>query len=136
MVNTPKTKAGIRAIPLTDEAFDILVKRRDMHRKKPVSLMYRDYVFVGNGGVPLNTKAYNKCLSRISSKIGVEKLTMHSLRHTFATRCIENGMKYKVLQEILGHQSISMTMDLYVHVTEDEKVSEMMKMKLPRAAGG
>ena len=136
VVNTPKTKAGIRTIPLTDEAFDVLMERKESKNDRPTSLMYRDYVFVGKEGIPLNTKAYNKCLSRIAPKIGAEKLTMHSLRHTFATRCLENGMKPKVLQEILGHASISMTMDLYVHVTEDEKIAEMRKINLPKAAGG
>ena len=50
---------------------------------------------------------------------------MHILRHTFATRCIEGGMKPKVLQEILGHSSVNTTMDIYVHVTEDGKNEEM-----------
>ena len=54
---------------------------------------------------------------------------MHTLRHTFATRCIESGMKPKTLQKILGHANISMTMDLYVHVTEDEKAKEMQKFE-------
>ncbi len=54
---------------------------------------------------------------------------MHTLRHTFATRCIESGMKPKTLQNILGHANISMTMDLYVHVTEDEKEKEMQKFE-------
>ena len=54
---------------------------------------------------------------------------MHTLRHTFATRCIESGMKPKTVQKILGHANISMTMDLYVHVTEDEKEKEMQKFE-------
>lgn len=54
---------------------------------------------------------------------------MHTLRHTFATRCIESGMKPKTLQKILGHANISMTMDLYVHVTEDEKEKEMQQFE-------
>ncbi len=54
---------------------------------------------------------------------------MHTLRHTFATRCIETGMKPKTLQMILGHSKISVTMDLYVHVTENEKEKEMKKFE-------
>lgn len=50
---------------------------------------------------------------------------MHTLRHTFATRCIEAGMKPKTLQMILGHSNIGITMNLYVHVTEEEKVIEV-----------
>lgn len=47
------------------------------------------------------------------------------LRHTFATRCIEAGMKPKTIQIILGHSNIGITMNLYVHTTEDEKMKEM-----------
>ena len=50
---------------------------------------------------------------------------MHVLRHTFATRCIEGGMKPKTLQQILGHSNIGITMNLYVHITEDEKHREI-----------
>ena len=50
---------------------------------------------------------------------------MHILRHTFATRCIEGGMRPKTLQKILGHSNISITMNLYVHVTDDEKRKEI-----------
>lgn len=50
---------------------------------------------------------------------------MHVLRHTFATRCIESGMRPKTLQMILGHSNIGITMNLYVHVTDDEKAKEI-----------
>ena len=54
---------------------------------------------------------------------------MHSLRHTFATRCIEAGMRPKTLQQILGHYSMNTTMNLYVHVTDEEKAKEMRKLE-------
>ena len=58
-----------------------------------------------------------------------ENITPHALRHTFATRAFESGMKPKTVQEILGHSSLSMTMDLYTHVTEDMKAEEMKKLE-------
>ena len=51
---------------------------------------------------------------------------MHALRHTYATRAIENGMPPKTLQKLLGHASIKTTMDRYVHVT-DESLAEGVK---------
>lgn len=54
---------------------------------------------------------------------------MHVLRHTFATRCIENGMRPKTLQMILGHSNIGITMNLYVHVTDDEKAKEVQNIE-------
>ena len=58
-----------------------------------------------------------------------EKITPHTLRHPFATRAFERGLKPKNVQVLLGHGSLSMTMDLYTHVTEDVKVEEMKKWK-------
>ena len=54
--------------------------------------------------------------------------TLHSTRHTFATRCIESGMEPQVLKTILGHATLSMTMDLYSHVLLDTKADAMEKV--------
>ena len=55
---------------------------------------------------------------------------MHCLRHTFATRCIEAGIRPKTLQILLGHSKISTTMDLYVHVSDDSLHQEILKLDL------
>ena len=54
-----------------------------------------------------------------------ERVTPHQLRHTFASRCIAKGMKPKVLQKILGHSTLAMTMDLYCHVEDETMRNEM-----------
>ncbi len=48
--------------------------------------------------------------------------------HSFATRCIENGMEPQVLKVILGHAKLAITMDLYAHLLPDTKVKEMQKI--------
>ena len=58
----------------------------------------------------------------------VGHITCHCLRHTFATRAIEAGMKPQTLKTILGHSNLSMTMDLYSHVLPDTKAAEMEKL--------
>ena len=57
-----------------------------------------------------------------------ERITPHTLRHTFATRCIENGMPPQVLKTILGHSKLGMTMDLYSHVLPNTKAEEIKKI--------
>lgn len=110
MVGEPKTKSGYRLIYLTDRAIDIL---DGLDRKS-------EYVFT-----PTKRCVYNKQLRRICKRAGIEPLSIHKLRHTFATRCIESGMRPKTLQKILGHSDITITLNYYVHVADDEMALEM-----------
>ncbi|MDE6314746.1 MAG: tyrosine-type recombinase/integrase [Lachnospiraceae bacterium] len=62
-------------------------------------------------------------------KAGIRRFSMHVLRHTMASRCIEGGMCSKTLQIILGHSNVGITMDRYVHVTKDEKFKEVERIE-------
>lgn len=79
--------------------------------------------------MPTKNSTYDSVIYKIVDKAGIERFSMHTLRHTFATRAIEAGMKPKTLQEILGHANIGVTMNLYVHITEDEKEKEIKKFE-------
>ena len=57
---------------------------------------------------------------------------MYALRHTYATRAIENGIQPKVLQKLLGHASIQTTMDKYVHVTDDSLTAGVQQFEASR----
>lgn len=59
----------------------------------------------------------------------IERFSGHCFRHTFATRAIEAGVTPKTLQKYLGHATLQMTMDLYVHVSNDTKQLEMEKLE-------
>lgn len=122
----PKSRSGNRDIPLTQEAMDILRGQKEkLDGRKVIPMGFPDLVFINKNGEPTKKSTYNKNLSRLADKAGIETFSMHILRHTFATRCIEAGMKPKTLQSILGHSSIGTTMDLYVHVTGEEKAKEV-----------
>lgn len=122
--NSPKTDAGYRTIPLTTEAQKILKEHFSSRQTNDI------YVFYNSYHSQIRESDVNKALKRIVvKKMGItDKFTPHSLRHTFATRCAESGMKPKVLQKILGHENISTTMNLYVHATEDEMTNEIEKL--------
>ena len=63
--------------------------------------------------------------SRVLEACGVRKANFHMLRHTVATRCIERGFDIKSLSEILGHASVNITMNLYVHPSMELKRRQM-----------
>ena len=125
-VGPPKSKSGYRTIPLTDEAICILENQRSKNKSlKLVPMEWKDIVFLCGKGTPVKNSTYDTGLFKYCDRVGIPRFSMHVLRHTFATRCIEGGMKPKTLQKILGHSNIGITMNLYVHITEDEKHREI-----------
>lgn len=66
---------------------------------------------------------------KICNILGFKNIKLHSLRHTFATRCIENGVEMVVVQSWLGHASISLTMDTYTHIEDDFKKKQLEKVR-------
>lgn len=125
-IGEPKSKSGYRTIPLTDEAIDILKRQKEKNKKiKIISLEQSEFVFLCRKGTPIKNSTYDTALFKICDKAQIPRFSMHVLRHTFATRCIEGGMKPKTLQIILGHSNIGITMNLYVHTTEEEKLKEI-----------
>lgn len=131
---TPKSKSGFRTVPLTDEAISILQSQKHrmkklLRKKSTVDFQFIDYVFINQNGKPFCRSNLDGVLATFCKENNMEHFSLHSLRHTFATRCIESGMKPKTLQKILGHSSITITMDTYVHTTEEELHSEMAKLQ-------
>lgn len=125
-VGEPKSKSGYRTIPLTNEAVEILKLQKLKNRNFDVITMeWADTIFLCKKGTPVKNSTYDTMLFKLCDKAGIERFSMHVLRHTFATRCIEAGMKPKTLQTILGHSNIGITMNLYVHTTEEQKHKEI-----------
>ena len=95
-----------------------------------------DYLFVTKFNTPLNSQIYSDAIKAVVRQINLtrpfdnqfEPFIGHTLRHTFATRCFENGVDAKVVQSFLGHASIKMTMDLYTHVTEEKSSLDIEKI--------
>ncbi len=138
-----KTNNGRRVIPLTTRA--IFALKRQMVQKQEIILSgkkamegYENLVFVTKNNQPTQLFLVKESLGVIIKNIqkdntNFKHFTPHTLRHTFATRAIENGIQPKTLQRILGHGTLKMTMDLYCHVTEDTLFSEMEKMEQKQA---
>lgn len=105
----PKSESSRRTVPLTPELLGIL------------SRLKGDGPYVFGGEKPLEPRTMQYHFKKILKEAGVEGRTFHTLRHTFATNCVENGMDVKALCEILGHSDVRTTLNLYVHPTMDSK---------------
>lgn len=131
---TPKTESSVRSIPLLPNIVILLkdIKRQQSARRLKLGSTYENsnLVFATQLGRPLDPRNMQRTFASILKKAGIEQgFHIHCLRHTFATRGLENGIELKVMQELLGHSSIKMTADLYMHVLPDMKKSSMMKLK-------
>lgn len=147
-----KTKSSIRTIPLLPD----VARKLKEHRKE--QLKYRmmlgpewqqvkgleDLLFCTAVGRPLSRSVLYNDIDRIIELINhdermkaraegrkpvvFEHFSSHTMRHTFATRALENGIPPKVVQELLGHSTIKTTMDIYTHVLQKTKNEEIQKI--------
>jgi len=124
VTGTPKTKSSNRTIPLLPEVVGVLKHLQADHFSPN-----NNKVFCNLKGKPVDQSYVVTKLHRICDKAGIGRVNFHSLRHTFATRCLESGIELKVVQELLGHASIRMTADLYTHVLPDKKKESIMKLQ-------
>lgn len=150
----PKTQTSYRTIPLTTHAYNILLKLKEKRKTQKLSkelaqvltftdrktgqtssLVMSDLVFINfRTGMPAKNSSYDTHLYKLCETAGIPPFSMHTLRHTYATRAIESGMQPKILQKLLGHASITTTMDTYVHVTDDSMTKAIQQFEATNTA--
>jgi integrase len=118
----PKTRSSRRGVPLTGLALDALKRRRIRQTEQRLQRgpLWADteYVFTNTFGRPLRrAHLLDQQYYPLLERAGLPKIRFHNLRHSTATILLSMGVHPKVVQELLGHSSIKMTMDLYSHVT-------------------
>lgn len=118
-VTTPKSSSSIRKIPIPDEMLMLLAKRKGTHT---------GYFLTNSQNKYLEPRTMQNHFKRILQKCAIPHANFHTLRHTFATRCIEVGFDVKSLSEILGHANVNITMNRYVHPSMDLKRENMQKL--------
>lgn len=129
---TTKTDASKRDIPINDNIRYILKE----HRAKSDILQFRtNNVFVTVYGNQIDNCTINRAIrstlkSLDKTGVHIERFTSHAMRDTFATRYIEQGGNMQTLKTLLGHSSITLTMDLYAHVLPDTKQNEMQRISI------
>lgn len=109
------------------EEFKIYVeeikKNKEFFGDKWRGLPGLDLVFCNDDGYPNEESVYAKGFKVIQKRHGLRNIRVHDLRHTHASFLLSEGENMKVIQERLGHSSITLTMDTYSHLTEKDKQS-------------
>ena len=124
IIGPPKTSNSKREIPLTKDLMAIV---KTLKKVVPDS----NYV-ISNSSKPIEPRLYRIHLQKITDSLGIPRMKFHTLRHSFATRCIESNCDYKTVSVLLGHSSINTTLNLYVHpnLEQKKKCIEAMTKKL------
>ena len=127
-----KTKSSKRSIAITAGLVRILAEHKAEMQALAEELGEEwtedRLVFPNTWGNIVHTRNLQKTTERIYKKAGIEGATMHTLRHTYATRCFEAGVDIKAISDQLGHAKVKTTYDTYVHLLDDKKIEEIDKL--------
>jgi integrase len=119
----PKTQRSRRVVPLPPETIAVL---RDWRKRQAAERLVAGelydaeagLVFADELGAPLPPKRITKAFGRAVERSGLPTVTLHGLRHSFATIALGAGVQTKIVADVLGHSSAQITADTYSHVTE------------------
>lgn len=118
-LGTPKTSHSLRTIPLSGDLLDFYDQLMDFSP---------DLFLLTRTSRPADPRTLQRRFQKYAAACDIANVHFHTLRHTFATRCVEVGCDIKTLSEILGHSNITMTMSRYVHPSLEFKRQNLMKL--------
>lgn len=119
IIDTPKTENSYRTVPLPEFLNIYVEQRRDNSDK---------YVLSTDKYIIVEPRLMQIRFKKMTDDCGLNDVTFHTLRHTFATRCVECGFDIKTLSEILGHSDVKTTLNKYVHSSMELKKENMNKL--------
>ena len=118
-IDSPKTFHSNRTIPIPLFLNTIIESKRSDSE---------NYVIANESVKIIEPRLMQIKFKRMTEECGLENVTFHTLRHTFATRCVECGFDIKSLSEILGHSDVKTTLNKYVHSSMELKQANMNKL--------
>ena len=127
VLSEPKTERSRRTIPLLPEVVAALRSVRKAQMDNPGKLD-QGLVFCTAAGSPLDAADVSKRFVLAVTAAGLPRVTMHSLRHGFASYLIQQGVDLATIGAILGHSNIGTTVDIYGHLTETHKRAAVQRL--------
>lgn len=137
IIQPPKTEKGIRYVPMTPEVADCfrrIIQKRKRVKVEPIIKGRVGFLFLDKNSKPTVAQHWEKYMQRIREKYNTIELlqmpiiTPHVCRHTFCSNMAKNGMNPKMLQYIMGHADISVTLNTYTHVQFEDAEKEMKRL--------
>jgi integrase len=119
VITAPKSDRGVRIIPLPG----FLLAQLSQHLAAPQA-----FILTGESNYSAEPRTVQNHFKKCLRAANVPDANYHSTRHTFATRCVELGFEIKSLSEILGHSSVQITLERYVHSSFELKRENMDKL--------
>ncbi len=131
-IQTPKTSKSIRKVPIPQFLVKMLLQYRNEQRLQKIKYadVYQDnnLVFCNKLGAYLVDSTVARQYKNILKNNHIPTRKFHDMRHTFATRLFELGEEPKTVQELLGHSTVSITLNTYTHVLESVKQNAISKL--------
>lgn len=141
-IDTTKTYAGTRVIPMQDdvyECFQRILKNRRPPKVEPMIDGYSGFLCFDKDGKPMVAMHWEKYFQHAVDKynsiyrVQLSKITPHVCRHTYCSNMAKSGMNPKVLQYLMGHSDISVTLNTYTHLKLDDAREEVEKLAKKQA---
>lgn len=128
----PKTINAYRSVPIPKDVL-LKLKEHKINQNKEMlkaGKLYdnKNYVFCNELGYPLDSKKPTRNLKSILTKLNIEPIKFHGLRHTYATRLFEANVPPKTVQALMGHSDITLTLNIYTKVMDNVKVEAVDKI--------
>lgn len=136
-IEKPKTECGNRFVPMTPEvadSFKNIMKNREKPKVEPMIDGIVGFLCLDKNDMPMVSLHWEKYMQHIREKynsiykIQMPRVTPHVCRYTFCSKMAKSGMNPKTLQYIMGHSDISVTLNVYTHVSVDDAKEEMKRV--------
>ena len=143
IIEETKTEAGKRKIPITEDVaqmFQDIIEDREPPKMEKVIDGHTGFLFYDDDGNPLVVmhwqNRFNRMVGRYNDiyRVQMPNITPHVCRHTYCSNMAKSGMNPKTLQYLMGHSDISVTMNVYTHISFDDAEEELKRMEEFRKA--
>lgn len=126
IITSTKSRSGTRQIPLNSKALAALAHLKELQEKHHIQT---DFVICTATGKMVVQNSFYRIFQNMQKSLGIKPVTIHALRHTFATQLITANVDIKIVSQLLGHASVKITYDTYVHTDLDRAFSAVQSLE-------